>query len=157
MKNEDFYQLKVLKWTFRVPKDLLYNENDCWAKIEDHKARVGITDFLQSMATDIIFVEFKDVGTEIEQLDEVASFESVKTILDLISPVSGVIVEVNEKLLERPELVNQDPYGEGWFAVLRLKNFESDQENLLDAQKYFEVLKRKVALEKEKLGKLRQF
>ncbi len=149
--------MKVLKWTFRVPKDLLYNENDCWAKIDDHKARVGITDFLQSMATDIIFVEFKDVGTEIEQLDEVASFESIKTILDLISPVSGVIVEVNEKLLERPELVNQDPYGEGWFAVLRLKNFESDQENLLDAQKYFEVLKRKVALEKEKLGKLRQF
>ena len=155
MKNGDSYQLKVLKWTFRVPKGLLYNENDCWAKIEGHKARVGITDFLQSMATDIIFVEFKDVGTEIEQLDEVASFESVKTILDLISPVSGVIVEVNEKLSERPELVNQDPYGEGWFAVLKLKDFESDRENLLDAQKYFEVLKRKVESEKEKLGKPR--
>ncbi|MDH5596399.1 MAG: glycine cleavage system protein GcvH [Candidatus Bathyarchaeota archaeon] len=155
MKNEDSYQLKVLKWTFRVPKCLLYNENDCWAKIEGHKARVGITDFLQSMATDIIFVEFKDVGTEIEQLDEVASFESVKTILDLISPVSGVIVEINEKLSERPELVNLDPYGEGWFAVLKLKDFESDRENLLDAQNYFEILKRKVELEKEKLGKQR--
>ncbi len=155
MKNEDSYQLKVLKWTFRVPKDLLYNENDCWAKIEGSKARVGITDFLQSMATDIIFVEFRGVGTEIEQLDEVASFESVKTILDLISPVSGVIVEVNEKLSERPELVNQDPYGEGWFAVLELKDFESDREILLDAQKYFEVLKRKVESEKEKLGKQR--
>ena len=155
MKNEDSYQLKVLKWTFRVPKGLLYNENDCWAKIEGPRARVGITDFLQSMATDIIFVEFKDVDTEIEQLDEVASFESTKTILDLISPVSGVIVEVNEKLSERPELVNQDPYGEGWFAVLKLKNFESDRENLLDAQKYFEVLKRKVESEKEKLGKQR--
>ena len=155
MKNEDSYQLKVLKWTFRVPKGLLYNENDCWAKIEGPRARVGITDFLQSMATDIIFVEFKDVNTEIEQLDEVASFESTKTILDLISPVSGVIVEVNEKLSERPELVNQDPYGEGWFAVLKLKDFESDRENLLDARKYFEVLKRKVELEKEKLGKQR--
>jgi glycine cleavage system H protein len=147
LKKEDYYQLKILKWTFRVPKDLLYNENDCWTKIEGPKARVGITDFLQSMATDIIFVEFKDVGTEIEQLDEVASFESTKAILDLISPVSGVIVEVNEKLSERPELVNQDPYGEGWFAVLKLKNFESDRENLLDAQK------RKVESEKEKLGK----
>lgn len=155
MKNEDSYQLKVLKWTFQVPKDLLYNENDCWAKIEGHNTRVGITDFLQSMATDIIFVEFKDIGTEIEQLDEVASFESTKTILDLISPVSGVIVEVNEKLSERPELVNQDPYGEGWFAALKLKDFESDRENLLDAQKYFEVLKRKVESEKEKLGKQR--
>jgi len=155
LKNEDSYQLKILKWTFRVPKDLLYNENDCWAKIEGPKARVGITDFLQSMATDIIFVEFKDVGTEIEQLDEVASFESSKAILDLISPVSGIIVEINEKLSERPELVNQDPYGEGWFAVLKLKDFESDRENLLDAQKYFEVLKRKVESEKEKLGKKR--
>ena len=155
MKNEDSYQLKVLKWTFRVPKGLLYNENDCWAKIEGPKARVGITDFLQSMATDIIFVEFKDVGTEIEQPDEVASFESVKTILDLISPVSGVIVEVNEKLSERPELVNQDPYGEGCFAVLKLKNFESDRENLLDATGYFEVLKRKVEAERKKLGKRR--
>ena len=155
MKNEDSYQLKVLKWTFRVPKGLLYNENDCWAKIEEPTARVGITDFLQSMATDIIFVEFKDVGTEIEQLDEVASFESTKTILDLISPVSGVIVQVNEKISERPELVNQDPYGEGWFAVLKLRDFESDRENLLDAQKYFEVLKRKVESEKEKLGKQR--
>ena len=155
MKKEDTYQLKVLKWTFRVPKGLLYNENDCWAKIEGGKARVGITDFLQNMATDILFVEFKDVGTEIEQMDEVAAFESAKTILDLISPVSGVIVEVNEKLSERPELVNQDPYGEGWFAVLRLTDFESDRENLLDAQKYFEVLKRKVESEKAKLGKQR--
>ncbi|MCZ2856129.1 MAG: glycine cleavage system protein GcvH [Candidatus Bathyarchaeota archaeon] len=155
MKSEDSYQLRVLKWTFRVPKDLLYNENDCWTRIEGHKARVGITDFLQSMATDIIFVEFRDVGTEIEQLDEVASFESTKTILDLISPVSGVIVEVNEKLSERPELVNQDPYEEGWFALLKLQNFESDRDNLLDATGYFEVLKKKVEAERKKLGKRR--
>ncbi len=155
MKSEDSYQLRVLKWTFRVPKDLLYNENDCWTRIEGHKARVGITDFLQSMATDIIFVEFRDVGTEIEQLDEVASFESTKTILDLISPVSGVIVEVNEKLSERPELVNQDPYEEGWFTLLKLQNFESDRDNLLDATGYFEVLKKKVEAERKKLGKRR--
>ncbi len=154
MKKEDL-QLKVLKWTFRVPKGLFYNENDCWAKIDGPRARVGITDFLQSMATDIIFVEFKEIGTEIEQMDEVASFESAKTILDLISPVSGVIVEVNEKLSERPQLVNLDPYGEGWFAVLKLRNFEDDRENLLRAQKYFEVMKRKVESEKEKLGKQR--
>lgn len=153
MGNEDYYELKVLKWTFRVPKNLVYNENDCWAKIEGDKARVGITDFLQSMATDIVFVEFKDVGTEINQFDEVASFESTKTVLDLISPVSGVIVEVNEKLSERPELVNQDPYGEGWFTVLQSKDFKSDRENLIDAEKYFEVLKRKVKAEKEKIGK----
>lgn len=153
MKNEDSYELKVLKWTFRVPKDMFYNENDCWVKIEGDTAKVGITDFLQSMATDIIFVELKEVGSEVEQFDEVASFESVKTVLDLISPVSGTIQKVNEKLSEKPELVNQDPYGEGWFTIITLKNFEKDRENLLNAEQYFEVLKRKIEAEKKKLGK----
>jgi glycine cleavage system H protein len=67
--------------------------------------------------------------------------------------VSGVIVGVNEKLSESPDLVNQDPYGEGWFTVLQSKDFESDRENLIDAEKYFDVLKRKVKAEKEKIGK----
>ena len=156
LKNEDFYELKVLKWTFRIPKGMLYNENDCWTKIEGDTAKIGITDFLQSMATDIIFVEFKDVGSEVEQFDEIASFESVKTVLDLISPVSGTIEKVNEKLSERPDLVNQDPYGEGWFAIIKLKNFEKDRENLLNAEDYFEVLKRKVETERKKLGKQRK-
>jgi glycine cleavage system H protein len=151
--TEDAYQIKVDKWTFRVPKNLVYNENDCWAKIEGDTAKVGITDFLQSMASDIIFVEFKDIGSKVEQFDEVASFESVKTVLDLISPIGGTIERVNEKLSERPDLVNQDPYGEGWFAIMKLKNFENDRENLLNADEYFEVLKRKVEAERKKLGK----
>jgi len=150
---EDIYQIKVDKWTFRVPKELLYNENDCWAKIEGDTAKVGITDFLQSMASDVIFVEFKEVGSEVEQFDEIASFESVKTVLDLISPVSGTIAKVNEKLSKKPDLVNQDPYGEGWFAIIKLKSFESDKENLLNAEDYFQVLKRKVEAERKKLGK----
>jgi glycine cleavage system H protein len=150
---EDTYQINVDKWTFRVPKGLFFNENDCWAKIEGDTAKVGITDFLQSMTSDVIFVEFKDVGSEVEQFDEIASFESVKTVLDLISPISGTIEKVNEKLSERPDLVNQDPYGEGWFAIIKLKNFEKDRENLLDAEDYFEVLKRKVEAERKKLGK----
>jgi glycine cleavage system H protein len=150
---EDAYQIKVDKWTFRVPKGLFFNENDCWTKIEGDKAKVGITDFLQSMASDVIFVEFKDVGSEVEQFDEIASFESVKTVLDLISPVSGTIEKVNEKLSEKPDLVNQDPYGEGWFATIKLKNFDSDRENLLNAESYFEVLKRKLEAERKKLGK----
>jgi glycine cleavage system H protein len=122
-------------------------------KIEGDQAKVGITDFLQSMATDIIFVEFKEVGSKVEQFDEVASFESVKTVLDLISPVSGTIEKVNEKLSEKPGLVNLDPYGEGWFAMITLKKFETDRENLLNAEEYFEVLKRKIEAERKKLGK----
>lgn len=151
--SQDSYEIKADKWTFRVPKGLFYNENDCWAKVEGDTARVGITDFLQNMATDIIFVKFNDIGTEVQQFDEVASYESVKALLDLISPVSGTVEKVNEKLVDSPELVNKDPYGEGWFVAIKLKNFEEDRQNLLAAQDYFEVLKRKVEAERIKLGK----
>jgi glycine cleavage system H protein len=150
---EEPYQIKVDKWTFRVPKELFYNENDCWARIEGDTAKVGITDFLQNMISDIIFVKFNELGSKVEQFDEIASFESTKSVLDLLSPVSGTIQEVNEKLGESPELANRDSYGEGWFAIIKLEDFESDRQNLLSAQDYFEVLKRKVETERRKLGK----
>jgi glycine cleavage system H protein len=153
MMVEEPYQIKVDKWTFRVPKGLFYNENDCWARIEGDTAKVGITDFLQSMTSDIIFVKFNELGSRVEQFDEIASFESTKSVLDLISPVSGTIQKVNEKLSQSPELANKDPYGEGWFAIIKLENFENDRQNLLQAQDYFEVLKRKVETERRKLGK----
>src|SRR4030042_4695076 len=150
---EEPYQIKVDKWTFRVPKELFYNENDCWARIEGDTAKVGITDFLQNMISDIIFVKFNELGSKIGQFDEIASFESTKSVLDLISPVSGTIKEVNEKLNQSPELANKDPYGEGWFAVIKLEDFENDRTTLLQAQDYFEALKRKVENERRKLGK----
>jgi glycine cleavage system H protein len=152
---EEPYQIKVDKWTFRVPKELFYNENDCWARIEGDTAKVGITDFLQNMISDIIFIKFNKLGSRVEQFDEMASFESTKSVLDLLSPVSGTIQEVNEKLGQSPELANKDPYGEGWFAIIKLENFENDRQNLLSAQDYFEVLKRKVETERRKLGKRR--
>jgi glycine cleavage system H protein len=105
------------------------------------------------MTSDIIFVKFNELGSRIEQFDEIASFESTKTVLDLISPVSGTIQKVNEKLSQSPELANKDPYGEGWFAIIKLEDFETDRQNLLSAQDYFEVLKRKVETERRKLGK----
>jgi len=147
---EDF-KIKVDKWTFRVPRDRFYNENDCWAKLDENIATVGITDFLQNMASDIIFVELPEVDTVIEQFDEAGSFEAIKTMLDLISPVSGVVKEINEELQEKPELVNQDPYGKGWFVKIIVEDFEADRENLLDASEYFKVLKRKVEAERLKL------
>jgi len=153
MMVEEPYRIKVDKWTFRVPKELFYNENDCWARIEGDTAKVGITDFLQNMISDIIFVKFNELGSRVEQFDEIASFESIKSVLDLISPVSGTIQEVNEKLNQSPELANKDPYGEGWFAVIKLEDFENDRQNLLQAQDYFEVLKRKLEIERRKLGK----
>ena len=147
---EDF-EIKVDKWTFRVPRDRFYNENDCWVKLDGRTATVGITDFLQNMASDIIYIELPEPGTVVGQFDEAGSFEAVKTMLDLISPVSGVVKEVNDELRDKPELVNQDPYERGWFVKIKVADFEVDRENLLDATAYFEVLKRKVEAERLKL------
>ena len=147
------FEIKVDKWTFKVPKDRFYNENDCWAKLDGKVATVGITDFLQNMTSDIIYVELPEIGTEVEQFGDAGTFEAIKTMLDLISPVAGIIREVNEKLRERPELMNQDPYGEGWFIKVEVKDFEADKENLLGPDAYFEVMKRKIEAEHKKLKK----
>jgi glycine cleavage system H protein len=146
------FELKVDKWTFHVPKDLFYIENDCWARFEGDTAKVGITDFLQNMIGDIVFVNFLKVGSEVEQFDEIADFESVKSVLDVLSPVSGTIESVNEKLREAPELANKDPYGEGWFVSIKLANPDADKENLITAEGYLEVLKKKLEMERKKRG-----
>lgn len=151
--TEDFFEIKADKWTFRVPKNRFYNENDCWAKMDENIAIVGITDFLQNMVGDVIYVQLPTIGAAVEQFGEVSSFESVKTVLDLLSPVSGVVREVNEELRQRPELVNQDPYDKGWFVKIEVKDFGADKENLLGPEAYFEVMKRKIETERLKLKK----
>jgi len=147
----EYLELKVDKWTFRVPKGFFYNENDFWARIDGKIATVGITSYLQSKLSDIIFVSLPQVGTKIEQFDEAGSFESVKAALDVISPVTGSVVEVNNELVNSPDLANSDPYGKGWFLKIELTDFKSDKENLIDAEGYFEVMKKKVEKEHEKL------
>ena len=150
---ENPLEIKVDKWTFRVPTDRFYNENDCWVKLDGNVATLGITDFLQNMAGDIIFVELPTLGAEVGQFDEAGSFESIKAVLDLLSPVAGIVKEVNETLRQKPELVNQDSYGEGWFVKIEVKDFEADKEALLSSSAYFEVLKQKIEREKQKLKK----
>jgi glycine cleavage system H protein len=146
-----YLELKVDKWTFTVPKGYFYNENDFWARIEGQIATVGITSYLQNHLSDIIFVSLPKVDTKIEQFGEAGSFESVKAALDVISPVSGSVVKINDELVNSPDLANSDPYGKGWFVKIALSDFDSDKENLLDAEGYFEVMKKKVDKEHEKL------
>ncbi|MFX0010465.1 MAG: putative zinc-binding protein, partial [Candidatus Hermodarchaeota archaeon] len=104
----DFFEITVDKYYFEVPKEGYYfNENDCWIKPEGKTALLGISDYLQNAAADILFVEFPEIGTEIEQFDDAGSFESSKTVLQLISPGSGKIIKVNNALESNPELMNQ--------------------------------------------------
>jgi len=152
LEEFDFYDITVDKYYFQVPKDgYFFNENDCWVKPNGNTALIGISDYLQNRVSDIMFVELPKVGTEIEQFDDVGSFDSVKTVLDLISPCSGRIISVNKDLKEHPEWMNQDPYRKGWFAELELKNFDEDWELLMDGSGYFKYMKETITKEKEEM------
>ncbi|MGQ9722494.1 MAG: putative zinc-binding protein [Candidatus Jordarchaeum sp.] len=148
----EYFETVVDKFHFRVPKSGYYfNENDCWVKLEGKKAFMGISDFLQNMASDIIFVEFPEIGLEFEQFDDVGTFESIKIVLQLITPASGKVVAVNKQLEQAPELLNKDPYGKGWFIEVELKNFEEDKELLMDGPAYFEYMKKKIEEERKRM------
>jgi len=152
----DYFEITVDKFYFRVPKEgYFFNENDCWIKPEGNTALLGITDYLQNAASDILFVDFPEISVEVEQFDDVGSFESTKTVLQLISPGTGSIIAVNKKLENNPELMNQDPYQTGWFVELELKNFEEDVDLLMDGPKYFEYMKDKILKEKDHLDNLK--
>jgi len=122
-----------------VPEDLRYTKDHEWVKVlEDGTARVGITDFAQSELGDIVFVETKDVGTALKQHDTFGTVEAVKTVADLFAPVAGEILAVNEAL-DAAEVVNQDPYGEGW--MISMKVTEPEQLNsLMNAAEYKEII-----------------
>lgn len=141
----DYGSFNKGKFLFRIPqKSYSFNENDCWVLVRNGVARVGVTDFVQQNLSDILFVDFPEIGREIEQFDDVGSVESGKSIFELVSPVSGVITAVNNALEEEPELVNESPYEKGWIAEIKLTCWEEDKEMLIPFEEYFEIMKRKV-------------
>jgi len=117
------------------PKDLKYSKEHEWVKIEGNVATVGITDFAQKQLTDIVFVELPEKGKHATQNKEIAVVESVKSVSDVFAPVSGEIIEVNEKLKTSPDFINQDPYGKGWFAKIRVESKE-ELNNLMSSEEY---------------------
>ncbi|SEF64486.1 glycine cleavage system H protein [Caloramator fervidus] len=141
----DYEIYKKDKFIFRLPKNGFYfNENDCWVYVDGNLARIGVTDYVQQSLSDIMFFNPPTVGNEISQFDEVGTIESGKAVFEIISPVSGKIVRINEKLLESPEYINENPYEKGWIADIELSDFESDKMLLLTFDEYFEKMKRKV-------------
>jgi glycine cleavage system H protein len=118
-----------------VPPDLRYTREHEWTKVEGDRVRVGITDYAQEQLGDVVFVELPAVGAKVRSSDPFGTVESVKAVSELFSPFSGEVVEVNEVLLDKPELVNADPYGEGWMTVLRPSD-QAELERLLSADEY---------------------
>ncbi|MGI9608735.1 MAG: glycine cleavage system protein GcvH [Acidimicrobiia bacterium] len=121
-----------------VPEDLLYAENHEWVKKEDDGTiRVGITDFAQDALGDVVFVDLPDVGRELGSGEPFGEIESTKSVSDIYSPTNGEVVAVNENLEDTPELVNQDPYGDGWMIQLR-PTPDASLDRLMDAAAYKE-------------------
>ena len=125
---------------FKLVKGLLYTESDEWVRVEDGVLVVGITDYAQKKLKDIVGVELPEPGRRVSKGETVAVVESIKATGEVYAPVDGEVVEANERLLDEPELVNTDPYGEGWIFKLRA---EGEPEGLLDWQAYLESVKRR--------------
>ena len=121
------------------PPELSYHEEHDWARIEGDVATFGITWYAQDALGEVVFFDPPEVGTSVSRNDAYAEVESVKAVSDVIAPLSGEIVEVNEALADSPEKVNQDPYGDGWMVKVRLSD-PSEVNQLMDVNAYKELL-----------------
>ena len=123
-----------------LPENIKYTEDHEWAKLEGDILTIGITDFAQSELGDIIFVEFPDLNTEVSEKDSIGTLEAVKTVADIYSPISGEIIELNSNLEDTPELINEDPYNEGWILKIKINN-NNDYNSLLTNTEYQNIIK----------------
>jgi glycine cleavage system H protein len=117
------------------PEDLKYTAEHEWVKAGESPARVGITDFAQDALGDIVYVQLPEIGTVVRAGDPCGELESTKSVSDLYAPVNGTITAVNEALADQPDLVNTDPYGEGWLLDIQVED-EEEVEALMDADTY---------------------
>ena len=141
----EYLETTVDKFIFRIVTDRLYSPDGVWAFwVESQgngQVRVGLTDYLQQLNGDVAFVHVKPVGTKLAAGDEIAEIETIKATVSLISPISGTVVEVNPDLELSPEIINQEPYGKGWLAVIEATNWEADRAKLLDPQAYLSAMR----------------
>ena len=129
---------------YEIPDSLRYSEEDEWARNEDNRVTIGVIDYAQQQLGDIVFVELPEVGRVIEKSEPFGVIESVKAVSDLYAPVSGMVLEVNTDLADRPEAVNEDCYGDGWIAVVAAEH-EDKHATLLDANAYQKYLEERDA------------
>ena len=117
------------------PDDLKYHKEHTWIRLSGKKVTIGITDYAQEALGDIVFIDLPEGDTEIEANGEIGEIESTKATSSIISPVSGRVIKVNDDLTETPELVNDDPYGKGWIAVIEIDD-DAELDDLMDSSEY---------------------
>ncbi|MCS7106849.1 MAG: glycine cleavage system protein GcvH [Acidilobaceae archaeon] len=137
-------KIEIALRTFKtyVLEELLYTESDEWVRVESNRAVVGITDYAQRMLKDVVGVDLPKVGKRVSRKEPVITLESIKATAEVYAPVSGTIMAVNERLMGEPELLNRDPYGEGWLFVISMERPEELRE-LLTPQAYLAKIQRK--------------
>ncbi|MEA2164717.1 MAG: glycine cleavage system protein [Thermoanaerobaculia bacterium] len=123
-----------------TPEDSRYAKSHEYINVEGEVGTIGITDYAQKELGDVVFVELPQVGTQLEAGDELGSIESVKAVSELFAPVGGEVVEINERLAEKPELVNTDPYGDGWMVRIKVSDPSEADELLMTAEEYDEYV-----------------
>ena len=123
------------------PKSLKYSQSHEWVKVDKDIATVGITDSATKQLTDLVYVELPSVEGRVSKGSSFGAVESVKAVSDLCSPVSGKIIKVNEKLSMQPEIINQDPYGEGWMIKVKIED-QTELDTLMDSEEYEELVKK---------------
>jgi glycine cleavage system H protein len=117
------------------PDNLQYHKEHTWVKLSGKKVTIGITDYAQDALGDILYIDLPEVDTDVEANSEIGEIESTKATSSIISPVSGRVIEANEDLSESPEIINEDPYGKGWIAILEIDD-TSELDDLMDASEY---------------------
>ncbi len=117
------------------PDNLQYHKEHTWIKLSGKKVTIGITDYAQDALGDIVYIDLPEVDTDVEANSEIGEIESTKATSSIISPVSGRVIEANENLSESPEIINEDPYGKGWIAILEIDD-TSELDDLMDASEY---------------------
>jgi len=122
---------------YNVPEGIYYSKEYEWAKIEGEKVRIGITDFAQKQLREIVYVEIPSTGSTLKQNEPYGTVESVKSVSDLVAPLSGTVEQVNADVQGKPELLNEDPYNKGWLLIVKPDNMD-ELKNLMDAGKAIE-------------------
>jgi glycine cleavage system H protein len=122
------------------PDDIKYHREHAWVRVEGKRATIGISDYAQQQLGDIVYVDLPEIDTEVDADSELSEIESTKATSPVVSPVSGTIVEVNEDLADSPEIINEDPYGNGWLVVLDLSD-ASELNDLMSKTEYEKFLK----------------
>lgn len=123
---------------YEVPEGFYYSNDFEWIKIEGDKVRMGVTDYAQKQLREIVYAELPTAGAQLKQNEPYGTVESVKAVSDLISAISGTVEEVNEEVLSKPELLNEDPFAKGWLLIVKPSNLEAELANLMDFNKAVE-------------------